>query len=84
MFALFIHIYNQDSWEKIFKERLKEIQELSPLILINLCLAHPGNAELIASIRKDFPEAFIITTTNKGRDIGAKLALIDFFLKAEL
>ncbi len=84
MFALFIHIYNQDSWEKIFKERLKEIQEFSPLILINLCLAHPGNAELISSIRNDFPEAFIITTTNKGRDIGGKLALTDFFMKAEL
>jgi len=84
MFALFIHIYNQDSWEKIFKERLKEIQEFSPLILINLCLAHPGNAELISSVRNDFPEAFVITTTNKGRDIGGKLALIDLFMKAAL
>jgi len=84
MFALFIHIYNQDSWERIFKERLKEIQEFSPLILVNLCLAHSGNAELIHSIRNEFPEAFIITTPNKGRDIGGKLALTDFYVKAEL
>jgi lipopolysaccharide biosynthesis protein len=84
MFALFIHIYNHDSWEKIFREQLIKIQAFSPLILINLCLAHPDNSELISLIRDDFPDALIITTPNKGRDIGGKLALIDFFLKADL
>jgi lipopolysaccharide biosynthesis protein len=83
MFALFIHIYDHDSWEGIFKDQLIKIRGHSPLLLINLCLAHPGNAGLIASIRKEFPGAFIITTPNKGRDIGGKLALIDFFIKAE-
>jgi len=39
---------------------------------------------LIHSIRNEFPEAFIITTPNKGRDIGGKLALTDFYVKAEL
>jgi lipopolysaccharide biosynthesis protein len=84
MFAIFIHIFTHDSWEKIFKEQLIKIQGFSPLILINLCLGHPGNSELISSIRDDFPGAFIITTPNKGRDIGGKLALIDFFLRAGL
>jgi len=84
MFALLIHIYNHDSWEKIFRRKLKEIRSFSPPILINLCQAHPGNAELIASIRNDFSGAFIITTPNKGRDIGGKLALADFFLRAKL
>jgi len=84
MFALFIHIYHHDSWEKIFKEQLVRIQESSPLILINFCLDRPGNGESISSIRNDFPDAFIITTPNKGRDIGGKLALVDFFMKAVL
>lgn len=84
MFALLIHIYNHDSWEKIFRERLNEIREFSPAILINLCVAHPGNVELISAIRRDFPEAFIITTPNKGRDIGGKLALADFFMRMGL
>jgi lipopolysaccharide biosynthesis protein len=61
-----------------------KIREYTPLLLINLCLEHPGNAELISLIREDFPGAFIIRTPNKGRDIGGKLALIDFFIKAEL
>jgi lipopolysaccharide biosynthesis protein len=84
MFALFIHIYDHDSWERIFKDQLIKIRGYSPLLLINLCQAHPGNSGLISCIRKEFPGAFIITTPNKGRDIGGKLALIDFFIKAEL
>jgi len=84
MFALFIHIYNQDSWEKIFREQMINLREFSPVILINLCLTKPGNADLVSSIRSDFPQAFIIMTPNKGRDIGGKMALMDFFMKAEL
>ena|SRR5689334_10101971 len=84
MFALLIHIYNHESWEKIFRERLKEIQEFSPAILINLCVTHPGNTELIKAIRNDFPGAYVIATPNKGRDIGGKLALVDFFIRIRL
>lgn len=68
----------------MFKDPLKDLKEYSPLILINLCLTHSENSKLISSIRTDFREAFIITTPNKGRDIGGKFALVDFFLKAKL
>jgi len=84
MFALFVHIYDHDSWERILKEQLLRIRKYSPLLLINLCQAHPRSPGLIVSIRKEFPAALIITTPNKGRDIGGKLALIDFFIKAQL
>ncbi len=84
MFSLFIHIYNQDSWGKIFKGQLKDLKPYSPVILINLCLTNADNSKLISTIRTDFPEALIITTPNKGRDIGGKLALIDFFLRTKL
>ena len=84
MFALLIHMYNHESWEKIFRQPLVEISHFSPVILINLCITHPGNSELISSIRKDFPDALIITTPNKGRDIGGKLALVDFFIRIGL
>ena len=84
MFALFIHIFKKDSWEKIFREQLINLRESSPVILINLCLTNPWSADLITSIRNDFPEAFIIMTPNKGRDIGGKMALTDFFIRARL
>ena len=80
MFALLIHIYYQDSWEKIFKQQLNNLQEYAPLILINLCHTTSGNKETIASIKKDFPGAYILTTPNKGKDIGGKLALVDLYI----
>jgi lipopolysaccharide biosynthesis protein len=84
MFALLIHIYYRDSWEKIFKEQLKNLQRYSPVILINLCITTPGIREVIASIKQDFPGAYIITTPNKGKDIGGKLALVDLYINTGL
>jgi lipopolysaccharide biosynthesis protein len=84
MFSLFIHIYHPDAWENIFKDKLKMLKGYSPMVIVNLCMNHPGNSQLIFKIRSDFPNALVITTPNKGRDIGGKLALIDFYLKANL
>jgi len=83
MFALLIHIYRQDSWDKIFRDQIKSLQSYSPVIMINLCITNPDNPRIISEIKADFPQAFIITTPNKGRDIGGKLALIDFFIKTK-
>jgi len=49
--------------------------------MINLCTTKPGNSQIISCIKADFPQAFVIVTPNKGRDIGGKLALVDFFIK---
>src|SRR5258706_7297394 len=81
MFTLLIHIYYPASWEKVFKKQLKNLQGYSPVIMINLCITNPGNSLVISDIKADFPKAFVITTPNKGKDIGGKLALIDFFIK---
>ena len=82
MFALLIHIYYQDSWEKFFRGQLISLRSYSPLIMVNLC-KDSYNAETVAAIKRDFPTAFIITTPNKGKDIGGKLALIDMFIRTE-
>ena len=84
MFSLFIHIYHQDAWENIFKKQLMMLKEYQPRIIINLCMTRSENSRLICTIKSDFPGTLVITTPNKGRDIGGKLASIDFFLKAEL
>ena len=83
MFALLIHIFYQDSWRKFFKEQLKDLQSYSPVIMINLCMTNPGSSRLIAAIKMDFPGAFVITTPNKGKDIGGKLALINMFIETK-
>jgi len=81
MFSILIHIYYRDSWEKFFKERLKNLENYSPVIMVNLCMITPWNPQIISSIKNDFPKAMIIKTPNKGKDIGGKLALIDLFIK---
>jgi lipopolysaccharide biosynthesis protein len=80
MFTLLIHIYYHDSWEKIFRQQLLALQEYSPALMVNLCSDIPGSIKIIRAIKKDFPSAFIITTPNKGKDIGGKLALLHFFI----
>jgi lipopolysaccharide biosynthesis protein len=82
MFVLLIHMYYSDSWEKIFRKPLVSLQSYSPIIMINLCKAS-HNSKIISTIKADFPQAFIIATPNKGKDIGGKLALIDLFIKTE-
>lgn len=74
-------MYYHDSWDKVFRDQLKVIDKFSPVIMINLCLDIPDNSIVINSIKKDFPSAFIITTPNKGKDIGGKLALIHMFIE---
>src|SRR5258706_8034304 len=83
MFALLIHIYYHDSWEQIFKKQVKALENFSPVIMINLCMDLQGNRIIINAIKQDFPSAFIITTPNKGKDIGGKLALISMFMTTE-
>ena len=80
MFALLIHIYYPHSWNQIFKERLKLLEPHSPLILINLCNTIANKEQIIQDIKDNFPQAWVIITPNKGRDIGGKLALIDLFI----
>lgn len=56
----------------------------SPMIMVNLCMPGTDISRLISNIRSDFPGTPVITTPNKGRDIGGKLALINFFIQARL
>jgi lipopolysaccharide biosynthesis protein len=44
-------------------------------------MTHPDTPNIVSAIKSEFPHAFVITTPNKGKDIGGKLALIDFFIK---
>jgi lipopolysaccharide biosynthesis protein len=80
MFALLVHIYYQDSWDRIFRQELINLKSFSPVIMINMCITGEGNKEVIYKIKKEFPDAFIIATPNKGKDIGGKMALVDLFL----
>jgi len=84
MFAILIHIYYKDSWEMIFREKLKTIGDTECQLLINLSMDIIDKQTLVTNILIDFPKAFIIESPNIGKDIGGKLALIDLLLKLDL
>jgi lipopolysaccharide biosynthesis protein len=82
MFAILIHIYYPDSWKKIFLSQLLQLQVYAPMLMINL-YKNASAFDTAAAIRNDFPDALLLTTPNKGKDIGGKLALIDLYLKTK-
>jgi len=81
MFALLIHIYYEDSWEQFLRNIVRGTTPFSPVIMVNLCDTTIHTDKIVRLIKADFPAAYIITTPNKGKDIGGKLALIDLFMK---
>lgn len=83
MFSIFIHIYYPTSWNDFLRVQLLDIAAYQPNLLINLCNIN-DNKKLITAIKRDFPNAFITITPNKGKDIGGKIALMDLFIKLNL
>lgn len=84
MLAILIHIYYEDSWEIMFKEKLKNLGDPEFQLLINLSLDIIDKQSIVSSILLDFPNTFIIESPNIGKDIGGKLALIDVLLRLDL
>ncbi|HEY0434267.1 MAG TPA: rhamnan synthesis F family protein, partial [Chitinophagaceae bacterium] len=72
------------SWQEIFLPRLKTLEKFSPQLLVNLWNNQKNIPSLVKAIHSDFPQSRVILTPNKGRDVGGKLALIDFYLKTAM
>lgn len=79
--AIFIHIYYTDTWHEISKYLLNFH---NPAILVNISYDNPKRHEISRKIFEYFPNAIVIQSANQGKDIGAKLALMDIYLKMEL
>lgn len=77
--AILYHIFYEDTYEKIFLE-LAPLKKLNAIFLFNICDETPNKILIAEALRKNFNGCFIITSSNKGKDIGAKLALIQLLL----
>ncbi len=78
--AVLYHIFYEDSCELVCRE-LEPLCIYNPVFLFNICSDTPDKIIVCAMLRNVFPHCFIITTSNKGKDIGAKLALFQLFLE---
>ena len=81
--AVLYHIFYEDSCDIIILE-LQPLAAYSPFFLFNICEETPGKENICKALKSSFPDCFIIITSNKGKDIGAKLALLQLLLSLEI
>jgi len=81
--AVLYHIFYEDSYDLVCSE-LQPLQSYHPVLLFNICAETPGKKEMSEEIKKAFPGCFVIFTSNKGKDIGAKLAMLQLFMQLQL
>jgi len=81
--AVLYHIFYEDTFDKVCRE-LEPLLVFETTFLFNICIETPGKKSITEVLRNKFPGCFIIYTSNKGKDIGAKLALLKLFLELEI
>lgn len=73
--AILVHIYYPDTYKYLIN-KLSIFGELQTELLVNICRDTPYKQDIIDAFKKEFPSAHFISTTNIGKDIGGKIALI--------
>src|SRR6266496_2066805 len=81
--AVLYHLFYEDTCELACKE-LQPLLAFDTFFLFNICSDTPDKKYISGLLRKNFASCFIIDTSNKGKDIGAKFALLNLFLQLEL
>ncbi|MEO5592916.1 MAG: rhamnan synthesis F family protein [Chitinophagaceae bacterium] len=81
--AILYHIFYEDSYEAVCNE-LQPLQMYSPALLFNICTDTPGRKNMAKQLKQTFPGCFVIFTSNRGKDIGAKLAMFQLLLQIEM
>jgi lipopolysaccharide biosynthesis protein len=74
-----IHLFYDNTWKEL-KHRLVYFKDLNVRFLFSVSEACLVKDELVADIRASFKNAYVLTTSNIGKDIGGKFALIDLYL----
>ena len=81
--AVLYHVFYEDSYEKVCVE-LEPLISSETTFLFNICSETPDKKLITAVLRNKFKGCYIINTSNKGKDIGAKLALLQLFLQLQI
>jgi hypothetical protein len=73
------HIYYENSWDEI-RNKLKNFDNGKNHFLFSISEACLIKDQIIDDIRKSFKKVYFLVTSNIGKDIGGKMALIDIYL----
>jgi len=81
--AVLYHIFYEDTILHI-EEQLKALKSFNPFYFFNISADAPDQAEIRTMLQQHFNDAVIITSSNQGKDIGAKLLLIHTCLRLNI
>lgn len=81
--AVLYHIFYEDTYENLCLE-LNPLKEFNVKFLFNICDEIPNKTVITNILKNNFPGCFIITTSNKGKDLGAKMGLIQLIIYLNL
>jgi lipopolysaccharide biosynthesis protein len=81
--AVLYHIFYEDSCDIVCRE-LDAIQLHKPVFIFNICEETPGKKTMADQLKSNFPGCFVIFSSNTGKDIGAKLAMLQLLLQLDI
>jgi lipopolysaccharide biosynthesis protein len=77
------HIYYEDSWDEI-RNKLKNFDNGENHFLFSISESCLIKEQIIADIKRTFKKTYSLITSNIGKDIGGKMALIDLYLLLDI
>lgn len=81
--AVLCHIFYEDT-AGLLCDSFMEIAKHDSIFLFNICNETPGKSDIVKIIKERFPDSVIICTSNRGKDIGGKLALLQLFFQLQI
>jgi lipopolysaccharide biosynthesis protein len=81
--AVLYHIFYEDTIDHI-EEQLKPLNYFDPFFFFNISVDTPDQSKIRECLSKDFPGVIITSSSNKGKDIGAKLLLLSACIQFNL
>ena len=78
--AILYHIFYEDILDHIFPE-IEHLLHYKPYFLFNISADTPNQIEIKNALVKYFPGAVVTISTNKGKDIGGKLLLLNICIQ---
>jgi lipopolysaccharide biosynthesis protein len=81
--AVLYHIFYEDTVQAVCSE-LEPLLSYQPVFFFNICSDTPGRAAICTVLQHRFPGAYLINTSNKGKDIGGKLALLQLLQESNI
>lgn len=81
--AVLCHLFYEDT-ASLICDSLMDIARQDSIFLFNICRETPGKSDIVKIIKERLPGSVIICTSNRGKDIGGKLALLQLFFQLQV